>query len=74
MTVGELMGLRAVNSPRGRQSTFQFYDETGALWKITPGLGEPWVRVYAGYDLDRRTLPYVVGPGFHGRLHGLNPP
>jgi hypothetical protein len=73
MTLGELMGLRAVNRARG-QPGFQFYDETGALWHVCTGLGEPWVRVYGGFDLDKRTLPYIVGPGFTGRLHGLNAP
>jgi hypothetical protein len=74
MTADELMGLRAVNSARGREVVFSFYNETGALWHVIPGLGEPWTRVYGGYDLDKRTLPYVIGPGFTGRRHGLNPP
>jgi hypothetical protein len=73
MSIGELMNLRAVNAARG-PAVFEFYNRTGALWRVCQGLGEPWVRVYAGYDLDKRTLPYIVGPGFRGRLHGLNTP
>ena len=73
MTRWELMGLRAVNRARG-QPVFSFYAEGGALWNVCIGLGEPWVRVYGGYDLDKRTLPYIAGPGFTGRRHGLNPP
>ena len=72
MNTWELMSLRAVNHARGGQIVFRFYDETGALWEVTRGLGDGWVRVYAGYDLDKRTLPYIIGPGFSGRRHGLN--
>lgn len=42
-------------------------DGAGRIWDIARGLGEPWVRVYAGYDLDARTLPYIAGPGVAGR-------
>ena len=74
MTIGELLSLRLVNHARGSSTVHSFYDEGGALWNVTTGLGGGWVRVYAGYDLDKRTLPYIIGPGFTGRLHGLNPP
>jgi hypothetical protein len=73
MTPAELMALRAVNRARG-PTVVEFYSETGALWQVCRGLGEPWARVYAGYDYDRRTLPLIVGPGFSGRRHGLNGP
>jgi len=74
MTIGELMSLRVVNSARGSPTVHSFYDEGGALWEVTRALGDGWVRVYAGYDLDKRTLPYIIGPGFTGRRHGLNRP
>jgi hypothetical protein len=74
MTIGELMSLRAVNTAGGSQTVYSFYADSGALWEVTRGLGEDWVRVYAGYDLDQRTLPYICGHGFRGRQHGLNPP
>jgi len=74
MTMGELMSLRTVNTARGTPTVHSFYDEGGALWNVTSGLGEGWVRVYGGYDLDERTLPYIIGPGFTGKRHGLNRP
>jgi len=74
MTMWELMMLTAVNSARGSPTVLTFYDEAGALWEVTRALAGGWSRVYAGYDLDKRTLPYVVGPGFRGKRHGLNRP
>lgn len=69
MTDVELMNLRTMTIQRG-PAVHAFIDEAGRIWNITPGWGEAWVRVYAGYDLDRRTLPYVSGPGFGGRRRG----
>ena len=74
MTIGELMSLRANSSARRDKIVFRFYAPNGALWEVTPGLGGGWVRAYAGYDLDKRTLPRIVGPEFNGRRHGLNAP
>jgi hypothetical protein len=74
MTLGELMSLSAVNHARGGQTVHSFYDDAGGLWNVTRALGAGWARVYGGYDLDKRNLPYIVGPGFTGRRHGLNPP
>ena len=73
MSAAELLALRAVNRARG-PAVRSFTDEAGRIWDIARGVGEPWVRVYAGYDLDARTLPYIVGPGFTGRRRGLNTP
>ena len=72
MTREELLALRTMTIQR-RPAAHSFADEAGRIWNITAGMGEPWVRVYAGYDLDRRTLPYIIGPGFTGRRRGLNP-
>jgi hypothetical protein len=74
MTTRELMSLSAVNHARGGQTAHSFHDEAGALWNVTHDLGGGWARVYADYDLDKRTMPYTVGPGFTGRLHGMNAP
>jgi hypothetical protein len=63
---GDPMNLRAVNRPCG-PVLHTFTDDAGRTWNITRGLGEPFVRVYAGYDLDKRTLPYIAGPGVAGR-------
>lgn len=72
MSPTELMNLRAVNRARG-PAVFEVYADNGALWRVCQGLGEPWARVYAGYDYDKRTLPLLVGPGFTGRRHRPNP-
>lgn len=66
MSAAELLALRAVNRARG-PAVRTMTDEAGRIWDIARGLGEPWVRVYAGYDLDARTLPYIAGPGVAGR-------
>ena len=66
MSPAELLALRAVNRARA-PAVRSFTDEAGRIWNIAAGLGEPWVRVYAGYDLDARTLPYTAGPGVAGR-------
>ena len=73
MTIGELMGLRAVNTARGGQIVSGSTLRTGRYGRSTRGLGETWARVGAGYDLDKRTLPYMLGPGFTGKRHGFNP-
>ena len=65
--------VAARSQPRPRPARLQLLREERDAWNVCVGLGEPWVRVY-GDDLDRRTLPYIAGPGFTGRLHGLNPP
>jgi hypothetical protein len=69
MTIEELMALRTMTIQR-REAVHSFADDARRIWNITPGWGEPWVRVYAGYDLDRRTLPYVSGPGVGGKRRG----
>jgi hypothetical protein len=66
MSVAELLVLRAVNRAHGPVAR-TVTDEAGRIWDIARGLGEPWVRVYAGYDLDARALPYIAGPGVTGR-------
>ena len=53
MSAAELLALRAVNRVRA-PTVRSFTDEAGRIWNIAAGLGEPWVRVYAGYDLDAR--------------------
>ena len=66
MSAAELLALRAVNRARPL-AVRSFTDDAGRIWNIARGLGEPWVRVYAGYDLDARTLPYIGGPGVADR-------
>jgi hypothetical protein len=66
MSDAELMALRAVNRARPPVAR-SFTDEAGRIWNIAQGLGEPWVRIYAGYDLDARALPYITGPGVADR-------
>ena len=66
MTMDELLALRAVNRARGAVMR-SFADEAGRVWNVAAGRGEPWVRVYASFDLDRRTLPYISGPGVGGK-------
>jgi hypothetical protein len=62
----DLMNLRAVTVTRHPEVARRFADSAGRIWDIVPGFGEPWVRVYAGYDLGRRTQPYIAGPGVAG--------
>ena len=56
MTREELLALRAMTIQR-RAAEHSFADDAGRFWNVTPGMGEPWVRVYVGYDLDRRIEP-----------------
>jgi hypothetical protein len=69
MTREELLALRAMTIRR-RPVVHSFADAAGRIWNVTPCMGEPWVRVCAGYDLGRRTEPYIAGPGVSGRRRG----
>jgi hypothetical protein len=73
MTLKELMDLRAVNSARG-DPIVRRCSSGPARSGRSPALGsDGWVRIYPGYDLDKRTLPYIIGAGFTGRRHAAEP-
>jgi hypothetical protein len=52
-------------------TAINYFDRFGAHWLVIRSTGqEHWSRVYAGYDLDRRTEPYIMGPGLNGKRRG----
>jgi hypothetical protein len=57
-TVHDMRELLAHSAPPAVHSPV---NHAGRSWNITPGVGEPWMQVYAGYDLDNRALPYACG-------------